>query len=255
MILLRNALRTVVIAFCYLLAAIPPAFAGTPMTERIALEVGVKAGVMKDLAVPYNPLEGLSGRTCLDGRPVADFQGDIVEYWANLECQYCGIREPVQAQRDNPGMCIVVRHIPTSGYSESVKKALSYEALKRFSLNAANLFWDSVVPKTTLGIPSPYEAALLLAFQEAAISPETFTETLTKDASELVSRDILAAQGRISSTPTYVLAGIRFHSCDFKAAELLQALELAKKAREGDQGTIEQIIKIITDGLLNEQTL
>jgi hypothetical protein len=200
------------------LGIINAAYAGTPMTERIAVEAGVKAEVSKDLALPYNPLEGLSGRTCLDGRPVADFQGDIVELWANLECPYCGIQEPVLAQRNNPDMCIVVRHIPTKEYGESLKKALSYEALKRFSINAANLFWDSVLPKTTLGIPAPYEAALLMAFQEAAISPEKFAETLTKDASELVSQDIFAAQGRISSTPTYILEGIRFTACDFAAS-------------------------------------
>lgn len=46
--------------FCTLVLALP-AHAGTPMTERIAIEAGVKAEIMKDLAVPYNPLEGLSG--------------------------------------------------------------------------------------------------------------------------------------------------------------------------------------------------
>ena len=243
-----------VLAYCFLVI-ISTAHAGTPMTERIAVEAGVKAEVSKDLALLYNPLDGLSGRTCLDGRSVDDFQGDIVEYWANLECPYCGIQEPVQAQRNTPDMCIVVRHIPSSGYSESMKKALSYEALKRFSINAANLFWDAVLPKTTLGIPAPYEAALLMAFQEAAISPEKFTETLTKDASEAVNMDILAGQARISSTPTYVLAGIRFTACDFKAVELLQALDLAKKARKGDQDAIERIIKIITNGLMDEVML
>lgn len=237
---------------CVLLAS---AHAGTPVTERIAVEAGVKAEVVKDLAVPYNPLEGLSGRTCLDGRPVADFQGDIVEYWANLECPYCGIQEPVQAQRNNPDMCIVVRHIPDNQYGDSMKKALSYEALRRFSVNAANLFWDSVLPKTTLGIPAPYEAALLMAFQEAAISPEKFTETLTKDASELVSQDIFAARSRISSTPTYILSGIRFTACDFKASELHHALVLAKKARNGDEDAKKQIIQIITNGLMDETVL
>lgn len=205
--------------------------------------------------MPYNPLDGLTGRTCLDGRSVDGFQGDIVEYWANLECPYCGIQEPVQAQRNNQDICIVVRHIPSGEYGESMKKALAYEALKRFSVNAANLFWDSVLPKTMLGIPAPYESALLIAFQEAAISPDKFAETLTKDASELVSRDIFSAQGRISTTPTYVLAGIRFAACDFKASELRPALELAKKAREGDQDAIERIIKMITNGLMDETTL
>ena len=251
----RKVLQAMAISLYGILGIISAAHAGTPMTERIAVEAGVKSEVSKDLALPYNPLEGLSGRTCLDGRPVADFTGDIVEYWANLECPYCGIQEPVQAQRNNPDMCIVVRHIPSSGYSESMKKALSYEALKRFSINAANLFWDAVLPKTTLGIPAPYEAALLMAFQEAAISPEKFTETLTKDASEAVNMDILAGQARISTTPTYVLAGIRFPACDFKAAELPTALELAKKTREGDQDAIEQIIKLITNGLMDETLL
>ena len=152
-------------------------------------------------------------------------------------------------------MCIVVRHIPADQSGDSMKKALSYEALKHFSLNAANLFWDSVVPKTTLGIPAPYEAALLTAFQEAAISPEKFTETLTKEASELVSQDILAAQTRITSTPTYVLAGIRFTACDFKASELRPALELARKARSGDPDAVERVTRIITNGLMNETML
>jgi hypothetical protein len=244
----------VAILYCFL-GTISTVYAGTPGTERIAVEAGVKAEVSKDLALPYNPLEGLSGRTCLDGRPVADFQGDIVEYWANLECPYCGIQEPVQAQRNNPDMCIVVRHIPSNEYGESLKKALSYEALKQFSVNAANLFWDSVLPKTTLGIPAPYEAALLTAFQEAAISPDKFAETLTKDALELVSQDIFAAQARISSTPTYILAGIRFTACDFKASELPQALDLAKEARKGEQGAIERIIQIVTNGLMDEAML
>ena len=251
----RRFFSTLAVSFYCLFVMLAPVYAGTPITERIAVEAGVKTEVTKDLAVPYNPLDGLSGRTCLDGRPVADFQGDIVEYWANLECPYCGIQEPVLAQRNNPDMCIVVRHIPANQYGDSMKKALSYEALKRFSVNAANLFWDSVVPKTTLSIPAPYEAALLLAFQEAAISPEKFTETLTKDASELVSQDVLAAQARISSTPTYILEGIRFTACDFKASELPPALELAKKARKGDEDAKERIIKIITNGLMNETTL
>ena len=251
MSLFRKIAQAVAVSLYCVLAALDPAHAGTPMTERIAVEAGVKAEVMKDLALSYNPLDDLSGRTCLDGRAVTDFQGDIVEYWANLECPYCGIQEPVQAQRNNPGMCIVVRHIPSGEYSESMKKALSYEALKRFSTNAANLFWDAVLPKTTLGIPAPYEAALLTAF----ISPENFTETLTKDASELVSQDIFAARSRISSTPTYILSGIRFTACDFKAPELLQALELAKKARQGDDDAKKRIIQIITNGLMDETVL
>ena len=250
----RHNILVAVFSLCFIFGA-NTGFAATPMTERIAVEAGVKAEVTKDLAMPYRPLDGLSGRTCLDGRPVEGFQGDIVEYWANLECPYCGIQEPVQAQRNNQNMCIVVRHIPSGEYSESLKKALSYEALKSFSMNAANLFWDSVLPKTTLGIPAPYEAALLMAFQEAAISPDKFAETLTKDASDTVSADMLAAQARISTTPTYILAGIRFPACDFKASELPKALELALSARDGDESAIARIIQMITNGLMDEAML
>ena len=168
---------------------------------------------------------------------------------------YCGIREPLQAQRANSGMCIVVRHRPSDQYGESLKKALSYEALKQFSANAANLFWDKVLPQTALGIPTPYEASLMLAFQEAVIAPEAFGEALTEGAAHRVNADILAGIGRITSTPTYILAGIRFPACDFTADKLPKALELAKKARAGDKDAIGQIISIITNGLTNEQLL
>ena len=231
------------------------AHAGTPMSDRVALEAGVRAEVMKDLAIPCKPQEELVGRTCLDGRPVADFEGEVIEYWANLECSWCGIRESLQAQRDNPNLCIVVRHAPSDSYGESLKKALSFEALKTFSANAAHQFWDAVLPKTRLGIPVPYESALLMAFQEAAISPEAFTEKITADVSDLVSRDILAARGRISATPTFILQGIRFPACDFTAEQLVKAYSLAQKARNGDRDALDTIIRIITNGLLNETLL
>ena len=161
----------------------------------------------------------------------------------------------LQAQRAVPDMCIVVRHIPTDQYGESLKKALSYEALKKFSVNAANLFWDKVLPQTSLGIPTPYEASLLLAFQEAAIPAEAFGEVLSKDAAGIINEDILAGLGRITSTPTYILAGIRFPSCDFTAVQLREALGIAKKAREGDKTALEEVISIITKGQLNEKML
>ena len=231
------------------------AYAGTPLSERVAVEAGVRAEVNKDLAIPDKTDEALADRHCLDGRAVKDVQGDLVEYLVNLECSYCGIREPLQAQRENSGMCIVVRHWPSKQYGESLKKALSYEALKQFSPNAANLFWDKVHPQTALGIPVPYEASLMLSFQEAAIDPEVFGEALTTKAGSIVNADILAGFGRITSTPTYILAGICFPACDFTAGKLPTALGLAKKARGGDNEAIEQIISIITNGLLNEQLL
>jgi hypothetical protein len=250
----NNCLMAAVVSLIFLAAQIP-AFAGTPMSDRVAVAAKVRAEVSKDLTVPYNPGEVLTDRQCLDGRPVKDFQGDLVEYWVNLECSYCGIREPLQAQRAAQDMCIVVRHIPTDQYGESLKKALSYEALKKFSVNAANLFWDKVLPQTALGIPTPYETSLLLAFQEAAIPAEAFGEVLSKDAVSIINEDILAGLGRITSTPTYILAGIRFPSCDFTAAQLGEALGIAKKAREGDKAALEAVISIITKGQLNEKML
>ena len=230
------------------------AHAGTPMSDRVAVEAGVQTEITKDLAQTYRPLESLSGRTCLDGRPVDGFRGDVVEYWANLECSYCGVQDVLQVQRTHPDLCIVVRHIPSDEYGESLKKALSYEALHTFSVNAAHQFWASVTPKTSLGIPLPYEAALQTALQDATIAQEAFAEALQK-AAPLVSADILAAQSRISSTPTFVLDGIRFPACDFKAAELPTALELAKKARADDEQAKTDSIGIITRGLLNEPLL
>jgi hypothetical protein len=158
----------------------------------------------------------------------------------------------VRAQRRNPDICILVRHIPSREYSESMKKSLSYEALKRFSINGANIFWDKVIPKTSASLPMPYEASLLLAFQEAAIDAETFAEALGNEAASIVSQDMQAAQGRISVTPTWMLAGIRFAACDFTAAQLPVALDLAKKARAGDKGALEKIITLMSNALLDQ---
>lgn len=254
MITRHNIVYLQAIFLCAFLGFFQSAHAGTPMSDRIAVEAGVKTEITKDLASPYSPHESLSGRTCLDGRPVDGFQGDIVELWSNLECPYCGIQEPLQAQRDNPDLCIVVRHIPSDEYGESLKKALSYEALRTFSANAAHRFWDSVLPKTSLGIPVPYEAALQSALLEAAIAPEAFADAL-QAAAPLVGADIVAAQSRITSTPTWILDGIRFPACDFKAGELPVALELARKTRSGDVRAKDEISQIIARGLLNESLL
>ena len=246
-----QSVKIMALVFCLFLGITSFAHAGTPISDRMAVEAGVKTEIAKDLASPYSPHESLSGRTCLDGRPVDGFQGDIVELWSNLECPFCGIQEPLQAQRDNPGLCIVVRHIPSDEYGESLKKALSYEALKTFSVNAAHRFWDAVLPKTSLGIPVPYEAALQTAIQEAAIAPDAFADAL-QAAAPLVGADIVAAQSRITSTPTWILSGIRFPACDFTAAELPVALELARKTHSGDTDAQERVVEIITRGLLNE---
>jgi hypothetical protein len=249
------ALRVNITALVFLCAMLMAHFSHASTAERVAVEAGVRAEVGKDLALPYQPGEGLEERVCLDGRPVKDFPGEITEYWANLECPYCGIQEPALAQRQNAELCIVVRHIASREYGDSLKKALIYEALKTFSVNAANLFWDAVVPKNSLAIPVPYEGLLLSIFQGAVISPEAFAEAVSKGATAIVNADIMAAQSRISSTPTWILAGIRFSACDFTAAQLPEAMTLAKKARDGDAAAKERIITIITNGHLNETML
>ena len=249
-----QSVKIMALFFCLFLGITSFAHAGTPISDRMAVEAGVKTEIANDLASPYSPHESLSGRVCLDGRPVDGFQGDILEYWANLECSFCGIQEPLQAQRNNPGLCIVVRHIPSDEYGESLKKALAYEALHDFSVNTAHRFWDAVLPKTTLGIPVPYEAALQSALLEAAIAPEAFADAL-QAAAPLVSADIVAAQSRITSTPTWTLDGIRFPACDFKAGELPVALELARKTRSGDVWAKDKVSQIITRGLLSESLL
>ena len=85
----HNTILAQVLFFCCLIGLCHTASAGTSMSDRVAVEAGVKAEIAKDLASPYSPYESLSGRTCLDGRPVDGFQGDIVEYWANLE--WCAV--------------------------------------------------------------------------------------------------------------------------------------------------------------------
>ena len=51
------------------------AHAGTPAADRVALEAGVRAEVMKDLAAPYRPTEGLSERSCLTDGQYEIFKG------------------------------------------------------------------------------------------------------------------------------------------------------------------------------------
>ena len=73
--------------------------------------------------------------------------------------------------------------------------------------------------------------------------------------SSIVNADILAGYGRITSTPTYILTGIRFPSCDFTAMQLREALAIAKQARAGDHAAVERVITIITNGQLSEKML
>ncbi len=96
---------------------------------------------------------------------------------------------------------------------------------------------------------------MVTATSEAAIDPEQLGKTLEKEAAKIIDQDLLAGQGVISMTPTYIIEGIRFSACDFKAKDLAQALSLAKRARKGDAEAKEEIIEMITRGHLNEDIL
>ena len=109
---MTRLVQLITLFICLLSGSVPSAHAGTPMSDRIAVEAGVKAELSKDLALPYAPDAALSGRTCLDGRPTKEFQGDIMEYWVNLECPYCGIEEPLRAQRENPACDFTASQLP-----------------------------------------------------------------------------------------------------------------------------------------------
>lgn len=225
------------------------AWAGTP--ERALVERDVRATVDKDMAAPC-PTAGDAARVCLDGKPVGDTEKTL-EVWLSPECRFCGLREAFQAQRAHPEWRIVVRHMPSGG--EGLKKALAFEALKHFSASAAVMFWEEILPGTKLAIPRPFEAALLRALSEAAISQEKYSAVLEKQAVQTVMSDMLAGAGVIGSTPTWVLEGIRFASCDFTAAQLEKAMALARKARQGDASAREAIVEIIVRGRMNEPML
>ena len=239
--------------FTYFMDLMAPSVAIASMPERAVVERDAAAGVAKDIAVPFSPAEHLKGRTCADGRDAATFRGEILEFWGSMECRYCGIREVIKAQQAHPEWCIVVRHRPANTYGESMKKALAYEALRHFSQTAANNFWDAVVPTSDL-LPPPYAASLLRMSAEAAVQPDALAEILEGEAAQTVQKDMEQGQD-IPSTPTFVLGGIRFPSCDFSADQLAPALELAKKARSGDAAAQREIIQVITRGRMNEAML
>ena len=63
----RNDFLMTTVAVLFVMTSLP-AFAGTAMSDRVAVEAEVKTQVSKDLAVPYNPAEALADRQCLDGQ-------------------------------------------------------------------------------------------------------------------------------------------------------------------------------------------
>ena len=242
-----------IIILLYIWLITIPRLSMADILKHVVVERNAAANVTKDLAMPFISVDHHKGRSCADGRDAANFKGDVLEFWGNMECQYCGIREVVKAQREHPEWCIVIRHRPDNAYGESMKKALAYEALHHFSVTAANSFWDAVVPKTDM-LPPPYAGSLLRILAEAAIPADALAEVLEGDAARHVQQDMEQGQD-IKYTPTFVLDGIRFPACDFSANQLDTALELAKKARSGDNDARQKIIQIITRGQMNEKFL
>ncbi len=203
--------------------------------------------VQQDLIRPIQ----MSGkdRICLDG---TSSEGKLkVDYWVDFECRYCKVAEMVQFQQVNKDVCIVIRHTPSLG-SESMPKALSYEALLQVNANAANNFWNDIYPQN--GISKPYQKALLTALDSITLPIKDF-EILIDKVSPIVEKDNQFSDGILSYTPTFVIDGIRFTACDFNAVQLEKVIPLAKKARNGDSIAKDKIIQIITNGLNNEPML
>lgn len=86
-----------IVACCALCILIPTHGVAAP--DREGVEARVRADVAKDLDTPWQP-ESLAGRACLDGRPAADFPGDIAEYWVNLEHPYAKRRQGQGTDQD-----------------------------------------------------------------------------------------------------------------------------------------------------------
>ncbi len=212
-----------------------------------SIENRIKKEIMNDLATGW-PADNLANRQTITGSPVSNH---FIEYWIDMECQYCNISEPLLAVRKNPGLEIVIRHRIKPNEGESLKKALTYEALKIFSINAANQFWHAILPKKQMPVAAPYASSLATAMAAANIDPESFAQALAGQAIDIIQEDMKAAS-RISSTPTYVIGGIRFTACDFTADELLHAYTLAIKARSGNKKAIEKIIQIIKKEQMEE---
>ena len=70
-------------------SSMSPAQAETASMKRVQIQTSVAREVNKDLAATYDAKAGLEFRRCIDGRAVKDVQGDIIEYWANLE--WCAV--------------------------------------------------------------------------------------------------------------------------------------------------------------------
>ena len=147
-----------------------------------------------------------------------------------------------------------MRHIPSDEYGESLKKALSYEALRGFSANAATSLLGRRSAENHPRHPRPYGAALQAALQEAAIAPEAFAKAL-QAAAPLVGADIVAAQSRITSTrPGFSTVSVSPPAIS-RRKNCPQLWSWPAKSGLETMDSRERVIGIIMRGLLNESLL
>jgi hypothetical protein len=214
------------LVFPLLLCLITPSYAGLKRDEILTTLNG-------DIEKPFSA--PLFTRQCVDGRQAQNFEGEIIEYWVDMNCGWCAIEPIVKAQAKNQDWCIVVRHAASRDVSTSLQKSLTFESLKQQSSGASLLFWENVYPKTgrQLSEKEIHDLFLLLA-TKLNLDMQKLTDDGVNIAALNVAMDIEVARTEIRSTPTFVISGIRMPACDFSVEELKAAVELAARARQGD---------------------
>lgn len=204
----------------------------------------IRSGITTDMSMPFSA--PLTGRTCLDGKPVTAPDRQLIEYWVDLECYWCQLPEVEAFQKENQSMCVVVRHFPTSDLA--VEKALIFETLQKQSPAAAAEFWNSIVPKNEadpLGDSGSTHALLETLIEKHKLDQIEVMRSLQNDATQNLGTDRLAGMNKIDFTPTVVIDGIRLGACSFSRHELPQALELVKKVKAGDTEALDELVKIV----------
>lgn len=202
--------------------------------------------VKQDIIAPF---ETSQNKLCVDGTSANG--KEIIDYWVDLECSFCRIDDVLLAQRTIPNICIVVRHSPSIG-EDSIKKALAYEALRKESVNEANIFWSNNLSEGSVSIP--YTQQLMNSLQSLMLSVEKFNNIID-EIRPIVDEDIIFSQGKITYTPTFVIQGFRFPACDFSPEQLSKVITIAKSARQGREDAINEIITIISNGINNKPML
>ncbi len=206
----------------------------------------ITAEIESDLQTPL--VSNLMGRKCLNGQPVPNFEGQIIEYWVSLDCPYCTI-EGVQAiQAANASACVVVRHYATE--DSAIQKSMAYEALAAQSLPAAQEFWTLVLPKH--GQDKNVEQAqkeiadsLQTLMAKYALDNDFFASTAYQTTTNQLNQDRLDSMNKISFTPTFVIDGIRLSACDLKQNEFVEISTLITNAKKGDIPAKKALIEFL----------